>query len=110
MSYDDVSSTAETQRVPAASGEMDTAERGERRSRFGSAGATARRFAVPALFFIAGAVVALIGERLISGIFGSEETETRVQAFEDWRLVCPPAVPTPVAAPPPPPPPAATAE
>jgi invasion protein IalB len=98
MSNDEVSSTAETQEFsPARKVAADEADSGGFLRRFG------RRALVPAIFFAVGVVVALLGERLIGGLFFSE-TETRVQAFEDWRLVCPPAVATPVAAPAPPPP------
>jgi invasion protein IalB len=48
----------------------------------------ARRSLVPVLCLLAGGVIALIGERLIGG--GGGENETRILAFQDWRLVCPP--------------------
>jgi invasion protein IalB len=103
MTDDDVSSTAETQRVPVASPEMDTAAEPKNRNFAGTAAGIGRKIAFPALFLVIGGVVALLGERLIDALFVTEN-ETRVQAFEDWRLVCPPAVVPP--APPPPPPPA----
>jgi invasion protein IalB len=65
-----------------------------------------RKILFPALFFLAGVVVALAGERVISAFSGTDN-ETRVQAFEDWRLVCPPAVAVPAPAPPAAQPPAA---
>jgi invasion protein IalB len=85
---------------------MDTAEEPKGRNFARSAAGIGRKIAFPALFFVAGVVVALIGERLIGAIFGGEDNETRVQAYEDWRLVCPPAVAVAPPAPPPPPPPA----
>jgi invasion protein IalB len=48
----------------------------------------ARRALVPVLCLIAGGAIALIGERLI--FRSGDANETRVLAFQDWRLVCPP--------------------
>ncbi len=43
--------------------------------------------AIPVLIFLAGAVTAIAGQRLLSG--GAAD-ELRILAFEDWRVVCPP--------------------
>ena len=65
------------------------AEPVKRRNWGATAGRVARRSIVPAIFFVLGGVVALLGERLIG--VGEGEGETRVMTFDDWRLVCPPA-------------------
>ena len=43
--------------------------------------------AIPVLIFFAGALTAIVGQRLLSS--GGAD-EMRILAFEDWRVVCPP--------------------
>ncbi len=43
--------------------------------------------AIPVLIFFAGALTAIVGQRLLSS--GGAD-EIRILAFEDWRVVCPP--------------------
>jgi invasion protein IalB len=45
------------------------------------------KFVVPVLIFLAGSASTLIVQRLFLGNAGDE---TRVIAFEDWRVICPP--------------------
>jgi invasion protein IalB len=47
---------------------------------------------VPALCFLAGVVVALGAERLLTMARGNPQ-ETRVLSYQDWRVICSPAMP-----------------
>lgn len=58
----------------------------------------AQRALVPVLCFLAGAVVALGAERLLTMARGNPQ-ETRVLTYQDWRVICSPAMPAVAAVP-----------
>ena len=51
-------------------------------------GRIAIRAVIVILLLVAGGVLAIAGERLLSG--GSATNEVRVMTFQDWRVICPP--------------------
>ena len=65
--------------------------RGRARAVGGGVGGIAIRAVIVILLLVAGAVLALAGERLLGG--GSTPNEIRIMTFQDWQVICPTLTP-----------------